>query len=706
MSLRWKIILALLAVTLTSLAVTVRVASDTALGVLLRDRQSRALATAAFFAGSLAEPIAQGDRERLTNQVAALRVQELGRVLAVDEAGFVLADTAAGTDASLIGHRLEHVEIRSALEGTSRAGVHRLPDRRYAMYAAAPVRAAGDRVVGAVVLSTDVSDVFAAVDQIRGRMIQLGVVIAVAAGVVAYGFGAYLAAPLREMARAAGRIARGRFDERVPVRGGDELAQLARAFNDMAAHLARIDESRRDFIASASHELRTPVAALKTLTDALIHDPDATVEDYREFLRDIDDQVERLARLTSSLLTLARLDRETETVDLRPVPLAELVTTVVGWLEPEARRLGCRIRLEGRGNPQVLVDRTKMERALTNLVENAMKYGGPGLVRVVFGEQPGFDAGAVGRLLAAELARQDEPAPEPAAVPVAATGAPVAATGTPAVGPAARPRAPVPPGAADGAHRDGAPAAAPGGAGAGGPDAPAAPGADTGAESARGPGDGAGSAAAVGPDEGAAAGAPGPAAPAVPSPAGPAASPAGSGASPAGPAAPPAGAAASGPDAAAPAGASPGGAEGAGERAGSGGGAVAPPPEPAVRVVGDDEPLRRSPRVAWVWVIDRGPGIPAEELPHLFERFYRLDRARARGGDAAGAGLGLSIVREIMRLHDGVAVVASQVGRGSVFALYWPVTDWPPQPPADAVPTAATAATAGSGAGTAPGTGR
>ncbi|QIA26609.1 HAMP domain-containing protein [Thermaerobacter sp. PB12/4term] len=680
MSLRWKIILALLAVTLTSLAVTVQVASDTTRGVLLRDRQSRALATAAFFAGSLGDAIAEGDRERLANQVAALRLQDLGRLLAVDDAGFVLADTAAGTDASLVGHRLEHIEIVSALQGVSRAGVRRLPDGRYAMYAAAPVRGAGDRVAGAVVLSTDVTDVFAAVDQIRRRMLQLGALIALGAGAVAYLFGAYLAAPLRELARAAGRIARGRFDERVPARGGDELAQLARAFNDMAAHLARIDESRRDFIASASHELRTPVAALKTLTDALIHDPDATLEDYREFLHDIDDQVERLARLTSSLLTLARLDREKETVDLRPVPLAELVTVVAGWLEPEARRLGCRIRLEGRGNPQVLVDRTKMERAITNLLENAMKYGGPGLVRVVFGEQAGFAAAAAGAALAAELARPDEPA------------APEAPAGAGAAGGAGAGTAPGPGTGAPGHGGEAAAAAPAGGDGvaraAGGGAVPEAR-----AGSPWGPGAGPGPAggAAPGPEPARQPGAerdgdPGP----LPEPAqppapgapgeGPAVAPAGSG----GP--PPQAAAARPPD-------------GAGPPAGAVQGVQE---EPAYRVVGDDDPLRRSPRVAWVWVIDRGPGIPAEELPHLFERFYRVDRARARGGDAGGAGLGLSIVREILRLHDGVVAVASQPGRGSAFALYWPVVEWPPGGTAAGAGTAA-AGGAGASAATARG---
>ncbi|HEY8394365.1 MAG TPA: HAMP domain-containing protein, partial [Thermaerobacter sp.] len=257
MSLRWKFTLVLLGVTLVSLAVTMRVATETALGVLLRDRQSRTLAATTFFAGRLTPAVVAGDRERLANEVAGFRLQGVGRLLVTDPKGFVLADSAAGTDASLLGRRLEHVEIRSALAGESLAGVRRLPDGRHAMYSAVPVRGPDSEIAGAVVLSTDVSDIFVAVRDIRARLLQLGVPIALAMAALAYLFGSFLTRPLHSLAQAAGRIARGRFDERVPARGRDELAQLARAFNDMAAHLARIDETRRDFIASASHELRT-----------------------------------------------------------------------------------------------------------------------------------------------------------------------------------------------------------------------------------------------------------------------------------------------------------------------------------------------------------------------------------------------------------------------------------------------------------------
>lgn len=602
MSLRWKFTLVLLCVTLVSMAVTVRVATETALGVLLRDRQSRALAAATFFAGRLEQAVVARERQRLANEVAGLRLESVGRLLVTDPKGFVLADSAADTDASLLGRQLEHVEVRSALAGESLSGVRRLPDGRYAMYSAVPVRGPNKQVAGAVVLSIDVSDIFAAVGDIRARLFRLGALIALAMAAVAYLFGSYLARPLHDLARAAGRIARGRFDERVPARGRDELAVLARAFNDMAAHLARIDETRRDFIASASHELRTPVAALKTLTDALLHDPDATVEDYREFLRDIDAQVDRLAHLTASLLTLARLDREKETMDLRRLSLGELVRDVVEWLAPEARRRGVNLQVAGHADPVVLVDRTKFERALTNLIDNAIKYGGPGVVRVEYGERAGFDAISVARELMEAL------------------------TAPPAGGP-------------------------------GGED-PATAGAGTGAA--------AGVAAAAG--------------------------------EPRGPEVPPAAAGGNG-QAAGPETAAAGVTGGAADASAGG-----------FRLVGDDEVVRRSARVAWVRVIDGGPGIPAAELPHLFERFYRVDRARTRG-EAGGAGLGLSIVREIVRLHGGVVAVASLLGTGSAFAVYWPVPDSAATPadgdrPGDAARGAAVGGGgAGSGAGNGAGSG-
>ncbi|HEY8394099.1 MAG TPA: HAMP domain-containing sensor histidine kinase, partial [Thermaerobacter sp.] len=379
------------------------------------------------------------------------------------------------------------------------------------------------------------------------------------------------------------------FDERVPARGRDELAQLARAFNDMAAHLARIDETRRDFIASASHELRTPVAALKTLTDALLHDPDATVEEYREFLRDIDAQVDRLTHLTTSLLTLARLDREKETMDLRRLSLGDLVRDVTDWLAPEARRRGVTLQVTGLADPVVLVDRTKFERALTNLIDNAIKYGGPGVVRVEYGERSGFDAGEVGRELMAAL-----PGPSPAPAMTgqgAASGGAAGAAGIAAAAGGQQGPAPEPAGA--------------GGSGGPGGTVAVTPGTPAGAEAGRGAG--------------------------------------------------------------------------------------------GFRVVGDDELVRRSARVAWVRVVDAGPGIPAAELPHLFERFYRVDRARTRA-EAGGAGLGLSIVLEIVRLHEGVVAVASLPGTGSAFAIFWPVPDVAAAPGGDAPVSAARGAAGGGGA--------
>src|SRR5690606_13426903 len=146
-----------------SMAVTVRVATETALGVLLRDRQSRALAAATFFAGRLEQAVVARERQRLANEVAGLRLESVGRLLVTDPKGFVLADSAADTDASLLGRQLDHVEVRSALAGESLSGVRRLPDGRYAMYSAVPVRGPNKQVAGAVVLSIDVSDIFAAV---------------------------------------------------------------------------------------------------------------------------------------------------------------------------------------------------------------------------------------------------------------------------------------------------------------------------------------------------------------------------------------------------------------------------------------------------------------------------------------------------------------------------------------------------------------
>ena len=183
-----------------------------------------------------------------------------------------------------------------------------------------------------------------------------------------------LTSPLREMAAAARAMAAGDYRRRVTATSSDEVGELARAFNAMAAELAEADRTRRDLVANASHELRTPISALQAMLENLVDgvepaDPDT----MRAMLR----QVERLGRLVGQLLDLSRLESGAVPLERRPFEIGELLLDVA----EECRLHEPGVDLEVVVEPDGLAleaDPDRVRQVVANLVENACRYSPPG----------------------------------------------------------------------------------------------------------------------------------------------------------------------------------------------------------------------------------------------------------------------------------------------------------------------------------------
>ena len=200
-----------------------------------------------------------------------------------------------------------------------------------------------------------------------------------------------LAAPLRELAGVASAMGGGDLSGRAPVRGKDEIGQLARQFNQMAAQLeanfealAAERDSLRRFVADASHELRTPITALKSFNELLqgaaANDPAAR----DEFLAESQAQIDRLEWVTNNLLDLSRLDAGLVHLEMADHDVGELVEAAACGFKAVAQDRGIDLVLRQPAPPAVLrCDRTRMELALSNLLDNALKFTPPeGLVEV------------------------------------------------------------------------------------------------------------------------------------------------------------------------------------------------------------------------------------------------------------------------------------------------------------------------------------
>ncbi|NOX63496.1 MAG: cell wall metabolism sensor histidine kinase WalK [Chloroflexi bacterium] len=227
--------------------------------------------------------------------------------------------------------------------------------------------------------------------------LMLATVLLVFAGGIAMSLGYFLSAALNrqitDLAEGAKAIAEGDLDARVPVYGRNELAELARIFNDMAARLKAADQKqreldamRRNLVAWAGHDLRTPLASIQAMIEALadgvVTDP-STVQRYLDTSRR---DIQALSHLIDDLFDLAQFDAGALELDRHPTLMADLVSDTIERFSGLAEQR--KIRLEGRvaaNVARVNIDAQKVERVLANLIGNALRHtpaGGEVAVRV------------------------------------------------------------------------------------------------------------------------------------------------------------------------------------------------------------------------------------------------------------------------------------------------------------------------------------
>jgi two-component system OmpR family sensor kinase len=232
----------------------------------------------------------------------------------------------------------------------------------------------GGRPRAVALYSRDFEEVEAAVSFIRSR-----VLLATLAALVLALLGGWLVARrlgqrVRRLERAAEEVSRGSFVDPLPVDSKDELGQLTRTFNEMQAQLRQVDVARKEFIATASHELRTPIFSLAGFVE-LLQDEELDEETRREFLETMSEQVARLQKLSVDLLDLSRLDAGSLELHPEEVDLSELARSVVHEFTPAIAEhdTDLEIRLPEQG-PEALCDPERVAQIMRILLDNALRH--------------------------------------------------------------------------------------------------------------------------------------------------------------------------------------------------------------------------------------------------------------------------------------------------------------------------------------------
>jgi signal transduction histidine kinase len=224
-----------------------------------------------------------------------------------------------------------------------------------------------------LVLSAPLGEVDDNVALIKRQILIAGTIalaLALAAGWFAAGAHAKR---LRRLEAAAERVADGDFNTPIPNEGTDEVGQLASAFDEMQKRLARLDNARREFIANASHELRTPIFSLGGFVELLEHD-DPDPEARAEFVRTMREQVERLTKLTAELLDLSKLDADAMEIHPGSIDLAGLAARVVDEFAPAAERHSSGIEIRSDGEALAQGDPDRVAQIMRILLDNALTH--------------------------------------------------------------------------------------------------------------------------------------------------------------------------------------------------------------------------------------------------------------------------------------------------------------------------------------------
>lgn len=169
-----------------------------------------------------------------------------------------------------------------------------------------------------------------------------------------------------------------KIGEKLEIEGEDEISELGIAFNDLSEKFSIIENQRTEFVSNASHELKTPLSSIKLMADSIIQTPDIEMDYVREFLTDMNEEVERLNRIVNKLLYITKLDTLTENMS-GPLELINLKDVVVGInknLIPIAEMEDKELVLAAQEDILIMANKDILWQAIYNIVDNALKYTG------------------------------------------------------------------------------------------------------------------------------------------------------------------------------------------------------------------------------------------------------------------------------------------------------------------------------------------
>ena len=248
---------------------------------------------------------------------------------------------------------------------------------------AVPVRSADvPQIQGAMLVTISCSEITATME-LNYQGLLLIAVIVVLSVFLGYILATVLVKPLARVTKSIEDLTDGYQNDEISVPDYTETELITDAFNKMLARMKVLDESRSEFVSNVSHELKTPMTSMKVLADSLVGQQGVPEELYQEFLQDITAEIDRENRIITDLLSLVKMDKKTADLSIQHMDINQLLEDILKRLRPIADKRSIDLILDSFRPVEADVDEIKFTSAISNLVENAIKYNvDDGWVRV------------------------------------------------------------------------------------------------------------------------------------------------------------------------------------------------------------------------------------------------------------------------------------------------------------------------------------
>ena len=307
-----------------------------------------------------------------TTAVNAMDSLRVSRMIITDQSGVAVYDSLS--EGSCVGSYVLLPEVIRAMDGYNVFSWH-YHDGAMQSRAATPVLYYGT-LVGCVYMMEYDTEQGALIQSLQSNILSITLVLELVVIIFSIAFSNAFSRRLKRFLSSMRLIREGDYSHKVDMGGRDELALLGDEFNELTEKLQISENKRRQFVSDASHELKTPLASIKLLTDSILQN-DMDMETVREFVSDIGNESERLNRMSQKLLSLSRIEGQLDS-DCEIIYIAPTVQQVIRMLSGIAQKNQVTIVAELENDSPILILEDDLYQIAFNLVENGIKYNVPG----------------------------------------------------------------------------------------------------------------------------------------------------------------------------------------------------------------------------------------------------------------------------------------------------------------------------------------